>query len=142
MSAADFDLQKGLNEWREEQMVKEGLGDDTFFGPQIILSDETMQTIIDYAHHHALPDTQSLQDHIDWTYASEYATAIIALVKKYLPEPVPIVQSEPTGSQSTTVPQTSRTTQALLEGDSSNAPRVRKKVQCSACQAFGHIGKL
>ncbi|TFK68538.1 hypothetical protein BDN72DRAFT_674866 [Pluteus cervinus] len=72
-------LRTRLQNWRKEQMIKEGLGDDQFFGVQLILSDEILDHIVDLAHQSKLLDVKTLAEQTDWRYANIYGPKILEL---------------------------------------------------------------
>ncbi|KAM6504003.1 hypothetical protein JOM56_000946, partial [Amanita muscaria] len=79
MTAYDFRLKKGLDNWRTLQMESEFPGND-FFGPQYIMSDDILNRIVDLARHKKLFDVPSLFEQTDWRGAGKYGPAIMQLV--------------------------------------------------------------
>ncbi|KAF8223531.1 hypothetical protein L208DRAFT_1067242, partial [Tricholoma matsutake] len=89
MDLYNFKLCNELDDWREKQMVEEGLGLDNFFGPQLLLSDDILDWIVDLHHHSKVHNVQSLIDQTGWHYASRYGTQILKIVKSCT-HPVPL----------------------------------------------------
>lgn len=65
MTAHDFNLRKGLNNWHTLQMECEFPGND-FFGLQYIMSDDILNRIVDLACHKKLSDVPSLLEQTNW----------------------------------------------------------------------------
>ncbi|KIK37779.1 hypothetical protein CY34DRAFT_59074, partial [Suillus luteus UH-Slu-Lm8-n1] len=77
-----------LEKWRGEKMKDCGFGDDDFFGPQLVLTDEALDRIVDLAHDYKLPDLKTLRDQVNWCYVDSLGSEIITLVKEFFP-PLP-----------------------------------------------------
>ncbi|EGO30354.1 hypothetical protein SERLADRAFT_404560 [Serpula lacrymans var. lacrymans S7.9] len=90
MTPKDLAFCQALEEWREREMVESGLGEDDFFGPQLILADGILNRIIAVAHHLKLTDIASLKDQTGWRNSKKYGASIISLfLTHYLPPPPP-----------------------------------------------------
>ncbi|KAG1720153.1 hypothetical protein EDB19DRAFT_1647321 [Suillus lakei] len=59
-------LLQALESWREQQLVESGMGENDFFGPQLMLADSIMTQIINLAHHGKIQDITSLKEQTEW----------------------------------------------------------------------------
>jgi hypothetical protein len=141
MKAHDFKLKDGLKAWRTEQMEQEFSGDD-FFGPQLLLSDEILNRIVDLAHKNKLTDIQSLHEQTDWRHSSKYGAVIIEMVKSCAPPPPPPPVPTPSSSGSAS------SSQLALQGVSNSLSQIaqnpqvsvpKKSRHCATCGGQDHI---
>ncbi|KAG1906350.1 uncharacterized protein F5891DRAFT_1182598 [Suillus fuscotomentosus] len=128
MTSGEHRLREKLWEWRKFQMVEEGLDSDVFFGPQVIMSNKTLDWIVELAYGLKLPDVTSLCQQTDWCHVNEYDTKIIDIVLACIP-------THPT-------PALAPSTQQNLSTPSSPQAVAPSKWQnrCSACLGVGHNG--
>jgi hypothetical protein len=129
MTSGEHRLREKLREWREFQMVEEGLDSDVFFGPQVIMSNKTLDRIVDLAYAFKLPDVTSLCQQTDWCHVNEYGTKIIDIVLACIPtHPTPVLA--PSTRQNLSTPSSPQAA----------APSKRQN-RCRACQGVGHNGE-
>lgn len=142
MDLYDFKLHDELNDWREKQMVEEGLGLDDFFGPQLLLSDDILDRIVDLHHHSKVHDVQSLIDQTGWHYASRYGTQILEIVKSCtrLVPPRPSVALPVLHDVAVELNGAAVSGDVLLGSSSQTSDKVTGR-QCKACGATTHIGE-
>lgn len=115
-------------------MAEEGLQGDTFFGPQLILPNSTLNQIVSLAQSFKLTDIATLAAQTHWRYAFKYGEAIINLVHGIFPLPT----------------ETSSQSAASLAGPSDKGSELNQpqagtenaagKRHCSKCGAANHIG--
>ncbi|KAG2335653.1 P-loop containing nucleoside triphosphate hydrolase protein, partial [Suillus weaverae] len=89
MTNRERDLRAALLQWRDFKMVEEDLDGDVFFGPQLIMSNKTLNRIIDLAHYAKLTSPASLLEQTSWCYSLDYGPQIIDLIKSFFPPPPP-----------------------------------------------------
>lgn len=90
MTNQGHDLCAALLQWRDFKMIEEDLDGNNFFGPQLIMSNKTLNHIIDLAHYAKLSSPASLLEQTGWCYSLEYGIQIIKLVQSYFPPPPPL----------------------------------------------------
>ncbi|KAF5381621.1 hypothetical protein D9615_005404 [Tricholomella constricta] len=132
MKPHDHGLKDALDAWRTKQLATDFEGDD-FFGPQMILSDDLLDRIVDLAHYCKIPDVEALLHQTSWRYASKYGPAIQELVFKYQPEP-------PLAPTPALIPPTTESASQAVPVTCSPLSLPTKKARlCSACGSFTHI---
>jgi len=150
MTSKEQDLRAGLIEWRNVKMVEEDLDGDTFFGPQLIMSNKILDRIIDLAHYAKLTTPASILEQTGWCYSLDYGSQIIELIQAYFPPPPEVLPPPPAVlSPSTTINQTNSgiSTVATLPGNAESLPAAeganrnskRAARKCRACGSNLHI---
>ncbi|EGN96635.1 hypothetical protein SERLA73DRAFT_154130 [Serpula lacrymans var. lacrymans S7.3] len=93
MTKAGGELWRHLKEWRESQLMAEGLSGDTFFGVQIIMSELVLCRIVELAELAKIKDITTLREQTNWCYADLYGDKVIGLVNTHFPPPVPALST-------------------------------------------------
>lgn len=149
MNPQDFKLRHELDEWRQNQLVKEGFDEDDFFGPQYLMADDILNRIVDLAHHSQLPTVQVLLEQTEWANSTKYGADVLKIVHKYtIPAPSPLT-TQPLNR--TVAPSVSTSAKGPLQMASGPhrpevlRPEAQKKEnkggkKCRKCGATDHIG--
>ncbi|KAJ7582033.1 P-loop containing nucleoside triphosphate hydrolase protein [Mycena floridula] len=141
MSSTDNSFHASLNNWRERKMKERGLGDDEFYGPQLILPNPIRDQIIGLVHHGHLDSPQGLLDQTKWCYSLEYGEEILRLAEIHAPSPVippsPFTRTPlaKPGSAASSIPMSPLATRQRLVTQPTR-PTSRK---CGSCGQTGHI---
>ncbi|KIN93626.1 hypothetical protein M404DRAFT_170778 [Pisolithus tinctorius Marx 270] len=142
----DYKLESALLDWCDEKTSAvygwACLNDD---GP-VIMSDATLDRIVDCAHHHKIQTCQDLRRETGWIDSDLYGNEVLALIKSHsAPCPsifvsTPLRQGMTTGvPASTTSPLPQFQLTAMSFSSSSSLPTTRKRQnKCSACGQEGH----
>ncbi|KIO12249.1 hypothetical protein M404DRAFT_20077 [Pisolithus tinctorius Marx 270] len=142
----DYKLESALLDWCDEKTSAvygwACLNDD---GP-VIMSDATLDRIVDCMHHHKIQTCQDLRRETGWIDSDLYSNEVLVLIKSHsAPCPsifisTPLRQGMTTGvSASTTSPLPQFQLTAMSFSSSSSLPMTRKRQnKCSACGQEGH----
>jgi hypothetical protein len=134
MGPRDFDLRCSLNEWRQQQLLAD-FGDDDFFGPQQILTDQIRDRIVDLAHDKKIVNVETLQQQTDWVYTETYGAQILKIIERHAPPPPPL--------PFVSTPLQPRTLDKSLAIQPSSRPtaKARAPSKCGSCHQTGHTGR-
>ncbi|KZP32768.1 hypothetical protein FIBSPDRAFT_722178 [Athelia psychrophila] len=128
----DMQLRKALHQFRKDETIKTfNLATLKNLGPSIVMSNKTLDRIVDCAHIHKITTISQLKHETQWSRADTYGVAVIALIVVHSPSipPVParapaiLIQPSPTNGLVTPV--------------TAITPK-----KCSSCKALGHISTL
>lgn len=82
----DKKLRAELEVWRDEHALQ-ALGSMTFeeWGPELFMSDETLDTLIYCARIDKLSDVEAIRRETDWRkdYIAKFATGLLEIIKRY-----------------------------------------------------------
>lgn len=130
MDEYDLRLRDGLNEWREQQLEDEGRGGDDFFGPEVLMSNDVRNRIVDLAHHGKIQNVKTLEEQTGWQYALHYGLKVFELINIYS-RPHTLLPSAPPASQ---------VFQGIDTNIASQLPTEGKRLRtCGACGSDKHI---
>ncbi|TFK62853.1 P-loop containing nucleoside triphosphate hydrolase protein [Pluteus cervinus] len=142
MDDTDVKLRTCLQNWRKEQMVKEGLGDDQFFGVHLILSNGILDRIVDLVHHSKLLDVKTLSEQTDWRHATFYGPAILELCAPFSRAPPPRRVLPASNVLQPISLNTPKADQGLIQDPAGEGSTIStSKRQCSGCGSDKHISK-
>jgi hypothetical protein len=157
LTDAELGLTSALQDWRQTQMGYMGMEGNYMYGSQLIMTDDTLERIVELAHFHQLVDLASIRAQVNWRHSDLWGVQILGLVRKHFPETdsvdpfasVPHRHTlQPTDTDNlpgpSTLPGTSNLqTMAgpLAPNASTMKPRKRNR-KCSACGSPTHIGML
>ncbi|PPQ76589.1 hypothetical protein CVT26_012794 [Gymnopilus dilepis] len=127
MGSHDGALSKALDVLRAELLDREGLGGDVIFGPQLILSDEILDRIVQLGHKQKLPDVDALADQTSWRYTRQYGQDVLSVVHSFYPPPTSTLPDPPINND------------IHLSSNSDASRRIRAPAKCTACGNLGHI---
>jgi hypothetical protein len=127
----DMDLRNALHDFRKQRTIdKFGLPALKNNGPGMIMTNQTLQRIIDCAHCGKITDSDELAKETHWTRAGEYGKEILSLIKAH---------------QQPLTPSTADSLAPVSATTSNHQPDVpmktTKKRVCSKCQGIDHIGE-
>ncbi|KAG2109987.1 uncharacterized protein F5147DRAFT_772828 [Suillus discolor] len=88
MTDSKCKLQQELIKWRDSKIIEEDLDADDFFGPQMIMSNKILNSIVDLAHYHKILSTTSLFQQTSWCYSSKYRQSILDIILTCIPLPI------------------------------------------------------
>ncbi|KAI5980764.1 P-loop containing nucleoside triphosphate hydrolase protein [Pisolithus albus] len=131
---SDFSLRDALDDWREEKTASVyGWHHLKDIGPCILMTDETVDRIVDCAHYHKIQTLADLKKETGWVDGEQYGNEIIAIIRRHAPPPTTLFASTPLGSA---------TTSTILNTDHSvsTLPLAKRANRCSACGQEGHNG--
>ncbi|KAI9059314.1 hypothetical protein FKP32DRAFT_1679914 [Trametes sanguinea] len=132
MNANDAELRAALHTLRREHTVRlYGLAHFHELGAGAVMSDDVLKRIVDCARVHKLRDCEALFRETKWHHTDDLGDAVLQLVHKFYPLPVPLAPSNP-GQTNGAPPENE-------QESSSSAAAKRAPRRCSACGAFGHI---
>ncbi|KAF8415906.1 hypothetical protein L210DRAFT_3310643, partial [Boletus edulis BED1] len=140
---SDMALHNALDTWRETKTAAMyGWSNLRDHGPSLVMTNTTLEQLIDCMHHHKINTIQDLKHETTWadSDAEQYGPEILELIKKHGP-PLPSLFSfapcqplslgDTNMATSSTCPTTSRTSQTI-----NHAPKRKNK--CSTCGREGH----
>ncbi|KAI6003799.1 hypothetical protein EDD15DRAFT_2155988 [Pisolithus albus] len=147
----DYALETSLLDWCDEKTAAvygwACLNDD---GP-VIMSDYTLDRIVDCAHHRKIETCQDLKRETGWMDSELYGDEVLSLIRRHAPPLPSVFISTPLGrgaTSSITTPTVAPLPQLQLPATSSIAnsgsplPITRKRAsRCSACGQEGHNGE-
>jgi hypothetical protein len=136
MEQRDFDLRQSLNIWRKDCLIAD-YGEDDFLKPQLILSDQICDHIINLAHHSQLSDIKVLQHQTEWCHASTYGTQILDIVWRHAPPPPALPSPFSTAPLQRLAQQDTNS----RNGPSTSRQQAPKAMTCGACGQKGHTGE-
>lgn len=150
MTEADKKLKNALREWRSMQMQDLGVmnGDD-MFGPQFIMTDESLERLVDLAHYGQIDDLTALQNQVNWHYCDRWGSRVLDVIKTHGPPQAVSTPSRGSLRPSENLPGPSRhrssnTTLSSAGPTASNGTKARaarKPYRCGSCGSTTHIGK-
>ncbi|KAI5980651.1 hypothetical protein EDD15DRAFT_2187261 [Pisolithus albus] len=130
----DYALENSLLDWCEQKTATvygwAGLNND---GP-VIMSDSTLDRIIDCAHHRKIETCQDLKREMGWMDSDLYGDEVLALIRRHAP-PLPSVFVSTPLSRGTT---SSITTPTVVPLPQLQLPTTLRPNKCSACGQEGH----
>ena len=157
LTDAELGLTSALQDWRKTQMGHMGMQGNYMYGSQLIMTDDTLERIVELAHFHQLLDLASIRAQVNWRHSDLWGMQILELVKKHFPETdsVDPFASVPHGHTlqpvdinnipgPSTIPGASNLQSMaapLAPSTSTTKPRTRIR-KCSACGSPTHIGML
>jgi hypothetical protein len=129
----DFDkkLLGSIRTWRLNQVIKFNGGEydpDDHWGPFSFMPDNTMQRLVDLAHHDAFASNEQLIRDVDWFSIDEHAEALRSIMQNSRPRPVP----------PPVVPHTAPCDPLTATTLASSMPKVKRTQRCSECHEVGH----
>jgi hypothetical protein len=138
--ASDLDLQDVLDDWREQKTISTyGWSHLSDLGPSLVLPNCMLDRIIDCAHHHKINSILDLKKETGWMDSDRFGNEIITLIQRHAP---------PTTSPFVTTPLRHPSTGSVpvlatpCPTARTNAPNLKHKNKCSACNNEGHNGKF
>lgn len=142
--SSDRSLREALDDWHEEKTILEyGWPHLKDIGPCVIMTDETVDRIVDCAHYHKVQSLADLKKETGWVDADRFSNEIIELTNTHSPLPAtPFVLT----------PLRPTTMSGILNVDSPlsmhppsvpfvDRPPTKRAIRCSACSQEGHNGK-
>ena len=127
-------LKKDLHDFRVRSSVQKfGRPAFAMMGHGLVMSDETLQRIVDCADQGKIQTAENLSRETRWIWAREFFPDILQLIHKHFPpaQPAPLTTSAPlqTHHQNHPGPSAGSTTQ-----------KPKRRNRCGACKMDGHIG--
>jgi len=133
-NSIDLELQKELESWRKAEYAALGFT-GTLVGPQMLMSDEILDRLVDLAHVGALRAPEQLAHEIDWVFSGKYATTLVELIHRLAPPPPIAPKHRAAANSRSDEAQTNVTPQSNAENDGLRQP---KKRVCRQCHQPGH----
>ncbi|KAN0088934.1 hypothetical protein V8E55_005991 [Tylopilus felleus] len=136
-------LSNALNAWREAKTITVyGWANLRNHGPCLIMTNTTLERIINCSHHHKIKGVQDLKHETTWADAEEYGLEILELIKKHGAPLSTLFSSAPLRPLSLdhTNTSTSPTTHTMPRS-TDIAPGSKHRNKCGACDREGHNGK-
>ena len=131
--AQDRELRKALHELRlRKTRERFGLGALRNMGPALIMTDDILDRIVDYAHHGKIQDQDSLWKETRWVWTNAYSADVLALIRQF-------PRSISTPCTTTTPLRPRQAPPSATISISAKQPKRRNK--CSACHTEGHNGE-
>ncbi|KAI9434782.1 P-loop containing nucleoside triphosphate hydrolase protein [Lactarius indigo] len=140
LTSTDTRLKTALQDWRRNQLLST-VGDDDMFGPQLIMTDDVLERLVELAHFEQVSDLASIHAQVSWRYTDRWGAEILDIIEKHIP-PVNAGLSRPALQPAGNLPGPS-TVQRLSVAQStpsSNDPKLPRTRRCSACGSNTHIG--
>ncbi|KAI9437122.1 P-loop containing nucleoside triphosphate hydrolase protein [Lactarius psammicola] len=143
----DHKLKESLCDWRHRQLQTLGVttGDD-MFGPQLIMTDEVLECIVDLAHFGQVDDLETLQSQVSWRYCDRWGPQIFDIIKTHAPPVATSSRESLQPAENLPGPSTGLQPSAPSGGvgamPSGSKPRTRSRYRCGSCGSTTHIGKL
>ncbi|KAF8128107.1 hypothetical protein EV363DRAFT_1170892, partial [Boletus edulis] len=133
----DYSLENALLDWREAKTAEVyGRIALSCHGPSLIMTDATLDFVVDYAHHDKIHTAENLRRETGWTRSNQFGDEVIGLIQLHAPpRPSPFV-STPLQSNGITL-----NTPSVNQTLASPSSVVKQRNKCSACGQVGHNGK-
>jgi len=147
----DFLLIDALEDWREmKTTVVHGWTSLRDLGPSLIMTNATLEWIVDCAHHHKILSVQDMRRETGWPGADQFGLEIIAIIQKHaapLPSPFvssllrPAITTAPDATRSHLTAPSLATNSSPCQLQMPGLP-TRHRSKCSACGQEGHNCKI
>ncbi|KAI9429071.1 hypothetical protein H4582DRAFT_1771638, partial [Lactarius indigo] len=127
-------------DWRRNQLLST-VGDDDMFGPQLIMTDDVLERLVELAHFEQVSDLASIHAQVSWRYTDRWGAEILDIIEKHIP-PVNAGLSRPALQPAGNLPRPSTVQRSSVAQStpSSNDPKLPHARRCSACGSNTHIG--
>ncbi|KAI6004190.1 P-loop containing nucleoside triphosphate hydrolase protein [Pisolithus albus] len=147
----DYDLENALLTWREEKTVAVYGWACLYDNGPVVMTNSTLDRIIDCAHHHKIQTPQDLKRETVWADSNLYAAEVVSLVQRHAALRTLLFISTPLRQDARTtlsianpitvpVPTPDPTMPQLTSSGNSSLPMKRRAAKCSACGQEGHNG--
>ncbi|KAG2113640.1 hypothetical protein BD769DRAFT_1673651 [Suillus cothurnatus] len=133
MTAKELSFRQALEDWRVQEMLECGMGEDDLFGAQLILMDPILDRIVDLAHHSKITDIISLKAQTDWHYADRFGAKVLAILQMNYP-PTSLFTTRPLER-----PLTNTSSTWIVPPIQSNPVKKPRTTRFSRCGQVGHI---
>ena len=133
----DVDVLWALHDFRRTKTVERfGRAVLQDIGPSVIMHDDTLQRIVDAAHHGKIADVDQLIRETRWALARTHGEEVISIVRRFHPITAANSFSTRTPLQARFQVNDASTATSPYAG----AEKVKRRNKCSACNGEGHIG--
>jgi hypothetical protein len=133
----ELKLQEELECWRKAEYVALGFT-ETFVGPQMLMSDETLDRLVDLAHAGAIRGPEQLVREVDWVFSDKYARTLVELIHRFILPP-PITSKQQDGPNLQSSGPRDDDIQSATHGVEVRQPKSRV---CRRCCQPGHNGEI
>lgn len=128
-------LRDGLTMWRKQQLKDEGCDGDDFFGPEILMSNDVRNQIVDLAHHGKIPNVKAIEEQTGWQYTLQYGQKILEIINIYSRPQALLPVAAPSGRPKSQALQGVDTNTTLPQPSTD----VKRPRACGLCGSDKHI---